>query len=52
MPCNLFGPNDNYDLKTSHFLPALIKKIYLASKKKTKSSNYGNRKIIERSPLR
>ena len=26
MPCNLFGPNDNYDLKTSHFLPALIKK--------------------------
>ena len=36
MPCNLFGPNDNYDLKTSHFLPALIKKIYLASKKKNK----------------
>ncbi len=33
MPCNLFGPNDNYDLKNSHFLPALIKKIYLASKK-------------------
>ena len=27
---------DNYDLKTSHFLPALIKKIYLASKKKNK----------------
>ncbi len=34
MPCNLFGPNDNYDLSNSHFLPALIKKIYLASKKK------------------
>ena len=34
MPCNLFGPNDNYDLNNSHFLPALIKKIYLASKKK------------------
>ena len=33
MPCNLFGPNDNYDLENSHFLPALIKKIYLASKK-------------------
>ena len=36
MPCNLFGPNDNYDLNNSHFLPALIKKIYLASKKKNK----------------
>ena len=36
MPCNLFGPNDNYDLKNSHFLPALIKKIYLASKKSKK----------------
>ena len=33
MPCNLFGPNDNYDLKNSHFLPALIRKISLASKK-------------------
>ena len=37
MPCNLFGPNDNYDLKNSHFLPALIKKIYLASKKSKKN---------------
>ena len=34
MPCNLFGPNDNYDTQNSHFLPALIKKIYLASKAK------------------
>ena len=33
MPCNLFGPNDNYDLNNSHFLPALIRKIYRASKK-------------------
>ena len=37
MPCNLFGPNDNYDLQNSHFLPALIKKIYIASKKKGKN---------------
>ena len=37
MPCNLFGPNDNYDTQNSHFLPALIKKIYLASKKKGKN---------------
>tara|TARA_B100000963_G_scaffold142850_1_gene124363 strand:- start:2077 stop:3012 length:936 start_codon:yes stop_codon:yes gene_type:complete len=34
MPCNLFGPNDSYDLKNSHFLPALVRKIYAASKKK------------------
>jgi len=34
MPCNLFGPNDNYDLNNSHFIPALIKKIHIASKKK------------------
>ena len=26
MPCNLYGYNDNYDLKTSHVFPALIKK--------------------------
>lgn len=41
MPCNLFGPNDNYDSQNSHFLPALIKKIYLASKKKREN------KIVE-----
>jgi GDP-L-fucose synthase len=34
MPCNLYGPNDNFNLKTSHFLPALIIKIYLAKLKK------------------
>lgn len=36
MPCNLFGPNDNYDLNNSHFIPALIRKIYASSKKKNK----------------
>ena len=36
MPCNLYGPNDNYDLKTSHFFPALIVKA-LAAKKNKKS---------------
>lgn len=29
-PCNLFGPNDNYDLRNSHFIPALIRKIHEA----------------------
>lgn len=28
MPCNLYGPNDNYDLQNSHVLPALIRKIH------------------------
>jgi len=28
MPTNTFGPNDNYDTLNSHFLPALIKKVY------------------------
>ena len=36
MPTNLYGPNDNYDLKNSHFFPALIAKINFALKKKTK----------------
>ncbi|CUU79944.1 GDP-fucose synthetase [Campylobacter hyointestinalis subsp. hyointestinalis] len=30
MPTNLYGPNDNFNLETSHVLPALIRKIHLA----------------------
>jgi len=30
MPTNLYGPGDNYDLETSHVLPALIRKIHEA----------------------
>ncbi len=30
MPTNLYGPNDNFDLKTSHVLPALIRKFHEA----------------------
>lgn len=30
MPTNLYGPNDNYDLKNSHVLPALIRKMHEA----------------------
>ena len=30
MPCNLYGPNDNFDLKTSHVLPALMRKFHEA----------------------
>ena len=30
MPTNLYGPNDNYDLRNSHVLPALIRKFITA----------------------
>ena len=43
MPCNLYGPNDNYDLETSHFLPALIRKVHEAKINNRKSVNlWGN----------
>jgi GDP-L-fucose synthase len=33
MPTNLYGPNDNYDLNSSHVLPALIRKFHEAKVK-------------------
>ncbi len=30
MPCNLYGPGDNYDLQNSHVIPALIRKFLTA----------------------
>lgn len=33
MPTNLYGPNDNFDLNTSHVLPALIRKFHEAKEK-------------------
>lgn len=39
MPTNLFGPNDNYDLETSHVLAALIRKFHEAK--------IGNRPYVE-----
>jgi GDP-L-fucose synthase len=33
MPTNLYGPNDNYDLQTSHVLPALIRKAHEAKRR-------------------
>ena len=33
MPTNLYGPNDNFDLQTSHVLPALIRKIHEAKQR-------------------
>ena len=36
MPTNLYGPNDNYDLETSHVLPALIRKTHEAKVRRDK----------------
>tara|TARA_B110000027_G_scaffold89080_2_gene94290 strand:+ start:2555 stop:3490 length:936 start_codon:yes stop_codon:yes gene_type:complete len=39
MPCNVYGPKDNYDLESSHFLAAILKKTYIAKKR-------GQKKIV------
>jgi len=39
MPCNLFGPGDNFDPKTSHVLPALLRKVIEAKER-------GNKQIV------
>ena len=41
MPANMFGANDNYDLNSSHFFPALIRKINNAKIKKKILLLYG-----------
>lgn len=38
MPCNLYGPNDNFDPSNSHFIPALIRKITNSKIKKIKKT--------------
>lgn len=37
MPTNLYGPNDNFDLQSSHVLPALLRKFHEAVKSKSPS---------------
>ena len=37
MPTNLYGPNDNFDLKNSHVLPALLRKMHEAKINKQRS---------------
>lgn len=37
MPCNLYGPRDNFDLETSHVLPAFINKVHNAKISKSSS---------------
>ncbi len=42
MPTNLYGPNDNFDLNTSHVLPAMINKFHIAKKDNTKVILWGS----------
>ncbi len=35
MPTNLYGPNDNFDLQTSHVLPALLRKMHEATESRS-----------------
>ena len=42
MPTNLYGPNDNFDLKTSHVLPAMIRKFHEAKKNGTEVVLWGS----------
>ena len=37
MPTNLYGPNDNFDLKSSHVLPAMIRKFHEAKTNNNKT---------------
>jgi GDP-L-fucose synthase len=47
MPTNCFGPEDNYDPVSSHFLPALLSKIHYAKISKKKYVNlWGNGKSL------
>ena len=44
MPTNLYGTHDNFDLKTSHVLPAMIRKFHEA---KVKSERIGHNEPVE-----
>ena len=47
IPTNAFGPNDNYDPLNSHFIPALIRKLHVIKKNKSKNKKltiWGNGK--------
>lgn len=47
MPTNLYGPNDNFDLQTSHVLPALIRKFHEAKEgRKDKVTLWGTGKPL------
>ncbi len=46
IPCNIYGPNDNYDIVNGHVLPSLIHKCYLARENKTDLTIWGTGKPL------
>ncbi len=50
MPTNLYGPNDNFNLETSHVLPAMVRKIHLAKCLEDNNWN-GIREDLNRRPV-
>ncbi len=46
MPCNLYGPYDNFDLITSHVLPAMIRKFHEAKDEKSDLVLWGTGKPL------
>ena len=46
IPTNIYGPNDNFDLKNGHVLPSLIHKCYLAKKNGTDLNVWGTGKAL------
>ena len=42
IPCNIYGPNDNYNLESGHVIPMLIHKMYLAKKDNTEFKVWGS----------
>ena len=41
VPCNIYGPHDNYSLESGHVIPSLIHKCYLAKKNNTNFEIWG-----------
>jgi GDP-L-fucose synthase len=46
IPCNIYGPNDNYDIVNGHVIPSLIHKCYLARENKTQLKIWGSGKPL------
>lgn len=46
IPCNMYGPNDNYNIENSHVIPSLIHKAYLANINNTDLSVWGSGKSL------
>jgi len=44
IPCNIYGPNDNFNLESGHVIPSLIHKCYLAKENNTDFEIWGTGK--------